>query len=104
MAQFQAYSAIIIGGPSTTSCSANAPSEAVSTAATWGPAVTGNVVVLGTAPALAGATALIKDSIAYAASGSGTGLYVSLNCEKAGSAAGTSVSMLSYVDDSGQVS
>ncbi len=102
-AQFEAYNAIIIGDPSTTSCSTSAPTDAVSTAATWGPAVTGNVVVLGTAPALAGATSLIQDSIAYAASGTGTGLYVSLNCEKSGASAGSSVSMLAYVDDSGNV-
>ena len=61
--------------------------------------MTGNVAILGTAPVLGGATTLVSDLVAYAASGSGTGLYVSLNCEKAGSAAGTQASLLSYVDD-----
>src|ERR1022692_2599703 len=104
-AQFQGYSAIIIGDPSTsTSCASTVPSDALSTASTWGPAVTGNVTVLGTAPALAGATTLIKDGISYAASGSGTGLYVSLNCEYSTATAGTPVPLLAYVDDPAQAS
>ncbi|HVB45079.1 MAG TPA: RHS repeat-associated core domain-containing protein [Streptosporangiaceae bacterium] len=103
--QFQAYSAIIIGDPSTsTSCATAVPPDALSTAGTWGPAVTGNVAVLGTAPALAGATALIRDAIAYAASGSGTGLYASLNCEYSTASAGTPVPLLAYVDDPAQAS
>ena len=91
---FSSYSAIIIGDPSTTTCSTTVPSEALSTVGTWEPAVTGNVAILGTAPALAGtagAKALIAAAIAHAASGSGTGLYVSLNCEDSGDSAGTSV-------------
>ena len=67
-AQFGTYSAIVIGDPSAASCSTTVPSDALSTAGTWGPAVTGNVAVLGTAPALGGGTTLIKDAIAYAAS------------------------------------
>jgi hypothetical protein len=72
--QFAAYSAIVIGDPSSAgSCASSVPSDASSTAGTWGPAVTGNVAVLGTAPALGGGTTLIKDAIAFAAGGSGTG-------------------------------
>jgi hypothetical protein len=82
------------------SCASSVPSDAVSTAGTWGPAVAGNVAVLGTAPVLGGA-ALVKDAISYAASGSGTGLYVSLNCEYASAAAGTPVLLLSGVDGGG---
>ena len=101
-ANFAAFNAIIIGDPSTsTSCATTVPADALSTAGTWGPAVTGNVAVLGTAPALAGATRLILDAIAYAASGSGTGLYVSLNCEYSTASAGTSVPLLAYLDDGG---
>src|SRR5258708_11843996 len=72
--QFQGYSAIVVGDPSaTSSCSSAVPSDALSTAGTWGPAVTGNVAVLGTAPVLGGGTTLIRDAIAWAASGgSGT--------------------------------
>src|SRR5262249_54391738 len=95
-------SAIVIGDPSTSGvCSTSAPSDALSTAGTWGPAISGNVTVLGTAPALGGAAALIKDAIAFAAAGSGTGLYVSLNCEQATSPAGTSVALLADVDSGG---
>jgi RHS repeat-associated protein len=102
-AQFGAYTAIVIGDPSASSCSSAGPSDALSTAGTWGPAVTGNVAVLGTAPALAGATTLIRDAIAYAASGASgtTGLYVSLNCEYSSASAGTSVPLLASVDGGG---
>src|ERR1022692_507802 len=104
-AQFQGYSAIIIGDPSTSaSCASTVPSDALSTAGTWGPAVTGNVTVLGTAPALASATTLIKDAIAYAPSGRGTGLFVSVNCEYSTATAGTPVPLLAYVDDPAQAS
>jgi RHS repeat-associated protein len=99
--QFAAYTVIIIGDPSSsTTCSTSAPSDALSTAQTWGPAVSGNVVVLGTAPALGGATTLISDGIAYAASGGSgkAGLYVSLNCEDSSAAANTNVPLLAGVD------
>src|ERR1022692_4655893 len=50
-AQFKTYSLLIIGDPSSGStCASSVPSDALSTAGTWGPAVTGNVAVLGTAP------------------------------------------------------
>ncbi len=96
---FANFNAIIIGDPSSSSCSTSVPPEALSTVSTWQPTVTGNVAVLGTAPALAGSsgTALITDAIAYAASAynsqnhTGTGLYVSLNCEDSGDSAGTPV-------------
>jgi hypothetical protein len=100
--QFAGYSAIVIGDPSAGgSCASTVPSDALSTAATWGPAVTANVVVLGTAPVLGGGTTLVKDALAYAASGSGTGLYVSLNCEYSSAAAGTAVPLLADVDGGG---
>jgi RHS repeat-associated protein len=103
-AQFASYSAIVIGDPSTSSsCAASVPSDALSTAATWGAAVTGNMAVLGTAPVFAGSSggALVKDALAYAVSGPGTGLYVSLNCEYASAAAGTGVPLLAGVDGGG---
>ncbi|MGH3157683.1 MAG: RHS repeat-associated core domain-containing protein [Streptosporangiaceae bacterium] len=87
-ANFASYSAIILGDPSSGgSCSPSAPSDALSTESAWGPAVTGNVAVLGTAPALAGSagTALMDDAVKWALAGSGTGMYVSLNCDYAGS-------------------
>jgi RHS repeat-associated protein len=113
--QFQAYVALVIGDPSAGgSCSTLAPttgssgSDALGT--TWQGAVTGNVAVLGTAPALPGTTAattLITDSVGYAAAGysssasTGTGLYISLNCEYATAAAGTPVPLLAGVESIG---
>jgi Domain of unknown function (DUF6531)/NHL repeat len=100
---FGGFQAIIIGDPSTSACSSTVPADASSYAADWGPAVSGNVAVLGTAPVLGGGTRLLDDAISYAiAGGSGeTGLYVSLNCENSASAAGTNVPLLAYVDDGG---
>ena len=102
-ADFQSYNAVIIGDPSTSTCSAAAPADALSTAGTWGPAVTGNVAVLGTAPALGGGSTLISDAIAYAASGASgtTGLYVSLNCDYSTAAAGTDATLLDSVEGGG---
>ena len=104
-AQLQGYAALVIGDPSGSSCSATVPG---SLGSTWQSAVSGNVAVLGTAPALAGtsgANALIKDAAGYAAAGysssgpSGTGLYLSLNCDYSTAPAGTAVSLLNGVEN-----
>ena len=102
-ASFKGYSVIIIGDPSTSSCSLMAPADALSTAGTWGPAVNGNVAVLGTAPALGGGNTLISDAIAYAATGTQgtTGLYASLNCDYSTQPAGTDVALLDSVEGGG---
>jgi RHS repeat-associated protein len=117
--QFEQYAALVIGDPSSGgSCSALTPttatsgSDAIGTA--WQGAVSGNLAVIGTAPARPGGSAagsLISDSVGYAAakynsaasgtSSSGTGLYVSLNCEYSGAAAGTSVPLLNGVQGIG---
>lgn len=101
--QFQQYNLIVIGDPSTTSCASTVPSDALSTAGIWGPAVTGNVALLGTAPALASASTLVYDALNYAASGgsSETGLYVSLNCEYSAASANAPVTLLGHVDGGG---
>lgn len=95
---FSSFNAIVLGDPSTSSnCSATVPSEALTTRSTWEPSVQGNVAIIGTAPAFAnengatGAATLIRDAIAYAASGSKTGLYVSLNCEDQSDGAATQI-------------
>jgi RHS repeat-associated protein len=102
---FASYSAIVIGDPSTTSCATSVPSDALSTVSKWGPAVTGNVAVVGTAPEYAGSsgTTLIDDAIAYAVSGGSgtTGLYLSLNCEYSSAGSNTAVPLLAYVDGGG---
>ena len=105
---FQGYAAVVIGdSSSSTSCSTTAPST-TSLGTTWEGWVTGNVAVLGTAPAMpgtSGANALIADAAAYAAkqpsSGSVTGLYLSLNCGYSTAVSGTAVSLLSTVEGIG---
>ena len=112
---FESYAVLVIGDPSmTSSCSTLTPTTAASgtdaIGTTWQSAVTGNVAVLGTAPAAAGTTAasnLVDASVGYAASGyrssagTGTGLYVSLNCEYKTAAAKTAVPLLSGVEGIG---
>jgi len=113
---FEGFAALVIGDPSSGSCSSLLPvtgtagSGQESIGTNWQAAVTGNLAVLGTAPALPGTTgadSLITDAVGYAAasyssSGStGTGLYVSLNCEYSTAAAGTSVPLLNGVEGIG---
>jgi RHS repeat-associated protein len=112
---FKSYAVLVIGDPSTTSsCSALTPTTATSgtdaIGTTWQSAVSGNVAVLGTAPAAAGsaaASSLVTASAGYAAAGysssagTGTGLYVSLNCEYKTAAAKTAVPLLAGVEGIG---
>jgi RHS repeat-associated protein len=115
---FESFAALVIGDPSIGSCSSLLPvtgtagSGQVSIGTSWQAAVTGNVAVAGTAPELAataGAKALVADSAGYAAAAfttvpggtQGTGLYVSLDCEYSGSAAGADVSFLDGVEGIG---
>jgi RHS repeat-associated protein len=116
---FESFAALVIGDPSSGgSCSSLTPvtgtagSGQVSIGANWQAAVTGNIAVLGTAPALpgtSGADSLISDSVGYAAAGydssasTGTGLYVSLNCEYSTVASGTTVALLNGVEGIGTV-
>jgi len=110
-AQFKAYAAVVIGDPSSGSCSTLTPTTATSgtdaIGTTWQSAVSGNLAIIGTAPALpasAAATTLITSSVAYAAarwsssSDTGTGLYLSLNCEYSTAAANTAVPLLDGVE------
>jgi RHS repeat-associated protein len=104
---FGGFTAIIIGDPSTSSsCSTAIPADASQYAADWGPAVKANVVVLGTAPVLAGSAGktLLDDAISYAVTGGAaqnTGLYVSLNCDYSTAPAGSAVALLASVGGGG---
>src|SRR6202042_374249 len=106
-AYFGGFSAIIIGDPSTsTACSSTVPADALAYAADWGPAVKGNVVVLGTAPVAAGTagTHLLDDAVTYAVTGGAsgnTGLYASLDCDYSTASAGTAVPLLAGVGGGG---
>ncbi len=106
IAYFGGFTAILIGDPSTSStCSSTVPADALTYAADWGPAVDGNVSVLGTAPVLAGSAGatLLDDGITWTVSGpsADTGLYVSLNCEYRSVSAGTAVPLLAGVAGGG---
>ena len=108
-ATFKSYAVLVIGDPSTTdSCSSLTPSTAASgtdaIGTAWQSAVSGNVALLGTAPEAAGtpaASALVTDAVGYAGAGTGTGLYVSLNCEYSNAPAKTSVPLLNGVEGIG---
>jgi PKD repeat protein len=99
-ADFATYKAIVLGGPG---CSENNPGPLAAAEANrtdWTPAVTGNVIVVGTDAqfhsntGIEGATKLSKDSIAFAAAGTTTGAYISLNCYYGSAPPGTSVPVL----------
>ncbi len=78
-AQFAAYRLIIIGDPG---CTGIDPVIA-STASTWGPAINGNVLVIGTDPIVhpPGGSQLITSGVSYAGAQAGmTGGYLCLSC------------------------
>ncbi|CAD6443788.1 8bcf3064-1716-408a-ac63-72c27c15d1e4 [Sclerotinia trifoliorum] len=107
-AEFAAFKAIVIADPD---CSTS-PSDVqflTDTKNTWGPAVQGNIVVIGTDPtfhfsAQPGAKVLIDNSIKFAASGKSlagaqqTGLYYALSCYYNG-VDSAKVESLSYFGD-----
>ncbi|MCX6902292.1 MAG: HYR domain-containing protein, partial [Verrucomicrobia bacterium] len=90
-ADFATYRALILGDPTCVEgAGAVAPAEANQTL--WSPAITGNIIIIGTdptfhAPAQAGAATLIDNGIAFVLAQPGkTGLYVALSCYYAGGA------------------
>lgn len=91
-AQFSGFNAIVFPDPHCTNGPQETPPLATADGnkTTWSPAVTGPMVVIGTDPvwhadpALSPGTpapsTLIRNSINFAASGTGTGMYMSLSC------------------------
>lgn len=70
------------------------------TKAAWGPAIMGNIILIGTDPSFhassrPGALTLIDNAVKFSASGNGTGLYFALSCYYDSVAAST-VEALSY--------
>lgn len=82
-ADFEAYKAIIIPDPN---CGTIDMIDFLDlTKTVWGPAVMGNIILIGTDPTYhsstrPGALTLIDDAVQFAASGNGTGFYLSLSC------------------------
>lgn len=85
-ADFASYAAVIFGDPTCSSPADPYITAAELTSYIWGPAITGNVVVIGTDPVFhdpsnPGAGTLISDGIAHAAGDAGhTGAYIDLSC------------------------
>jgi hypothetical protein len=94
-AQFASYRAIVLGDPT---CGLTPPAAALANTATWGAAVTGNVIVNGTDPVFhdgQGGDGVTRRSIDFAvANASGTGAYVSLSCYYESSSADTPAALL----------
>lgn len=82
-AEFAQYKAIIIPDPS---CGPLSKIDFLdSTKSVWSPAITGNIILIGTdpvyhAPVTSGALTLIDDGVRFATAGNGTGLYFALSC------------------------
>lgn len=96
-ADFATYRALILGDPNcVTGTGPLAPAEA--NRAVWSPAVTGNIITIGTDPvlhqAIPGAVNLINKSIAYAADAATTGAVIGLSCYYFDAVAGTPVPVL----------
>ncbi len=101
-ADFKKFKLIILGDPRCQGAPA-AIRPAARNADTWADAVKGNVIVIGTDPTFhhfsgnnsAGATDLINNGIAWAASKAPTGAYITLSCYYHGAPKRTPVSALS---------
>src|SRR6185295_378034 len=100
-ADFATYKAIILGDPTCSETPNINMAAAEANTATWGPAITGNVIIIGTDPTFhslfgtAGAMTLIQTGIGYAAADAGkTGAYITLSCYYEGYPSGTPVPVL----------
>lgn len=97
-ADFERYSAIIIPDPT---CGTVGEIDFFdATKAAWSPAITGNIILIGTDPSFhassrPGALTLIDDGVRFSVAGNGTGLYFALSCYYDAVAAST-VDSLSY--------
>lgn len=105
-ADFQAYKALIIGDPHCRGGQAPARVTTRNTTHTWGPAVDGNVIVMGSDPdyhahGRAGPRKYINQGVAFALDGSGTGAFVTTSCYFHGASPGTAVSMLDGLSTQG---
>lgn len=96
-ADFASYDAVVLADP-TCQTGTTAISAAIGNASTWGAAVDGNVILIGTDEqfhAGSGGQTLMDGAAAFVVADAGkTGAYVSLSCYYHGTAAGTPVPML----------
>ena len=102
-AQFAVFNVIVFGDCSGGTGCFTTPTPwntAIANESVWTPAVTGNVVIIGSDPdfhiAFSGVNVgVVQNFVNFAAGGSGTGLYVALSCVYQASSAGTVVPLLS---------
>lgn len=104
-ADFAKYKAIVIPD-----CLCNSSLATVdfldATKSVWSPAVTGNMVIIGTDPSfhakwynLTGAIAMMQDAINLVASENGTGMYFSLSCYYQAASTPVAISALSEIGE-----
>jgi hypothetical protein len=98
--EFASYNAIVFSDPNCALSPSPTLDAAIANRTTWSPAVTGHKVVVGTDPvyhANVGTTAaqtLMINGISFAASGSTTGMYMSLSCYYVTAPPSTAVTVL----------
>ncbi len=98
---FAAYKALVIGDPNC-QVSTAAISAAQGNAGTWGPVVNGNVIVIGTDPALHNRQAVTRKGIEFAVDAAGrTGAYITTSCYYHFASPGTAVPVLDGLSDLG---
>lgn len=103
-AEFADYDAIVIGDPT---CTTSQNATANASATTWGPAIDGNVIIIGSDPVYhagsrPGAQTLIEQGMAFAVDEAGaTGGYLDLSCHFHFQASGTPVPMLDGINGGG---
>ena len=94
-ADFATFRAIILGDPT---CGSVAPPAAVTNRTVWSPAITGNIVAVGTDPTFhqgQGGAQVAESGIAFAAAEDGdTGAYITLSCYYHGFPPNTPVPLL----------
>ena len=101
-AQFAAFNVIVFGDCSGGSGCFTDPTlwnTAIANESVWTPAVTGNVVIVGSDPdfhiAFSGVNVgVVQNFVNFAAGGSGTGAYIALSCIYQSTAPGTAVPLL----------
>lgn len=79
-ADFAAFDAIVFGDEPECGVTPDAWGTAIANRDVWSAAVTGNITVNGTDPDFHGKPEFVQQSVLFAASGQGTGLYASLSC------------------------
>ena len=100
-AQFAAFNVIVFGDAPSPYCFTDPTvwDAAIANESVWSPAITGNVLIIGSDPDFhtfnnGVPTSVIQNFVNFAGTGTGTGLYAALSCVYEGSAANTPVSLL----------